>query len=66
MCNADTGALGQIWVEGRERPAIDFNTKHKCKNFDAILETAKKLQSPEGTRLLVRKQEGDIVVSEIP
>lgn len=37
MCNPDTGVLGQVWFD-RDDPAAfpDFNTKHKCKNFDDI------------------------------
>lgn len=37
MCNADTGVLGQVWFDQDSPTAFpDFNTKHKCKNFDAI------------------------------
>lgn len=37
MCNTDTGVLGQVWFD-RDSPTAfpDFNTKHKCKNFDDI------------------------------
>jgi hypothetical protein len=39
MCNADTGVLGQVWYNKDEPQAFpDFNTKHKCKNFEAIRE----------------------------
>lgn len=37
MCNADTGVLGQVWFDQDSPTAFpDFNTKHKCKNFDDI------------------------------
>lgn len=37
MCNADTGVLGQVWFDQNSPTAFpDFNTKHKCKNFDDI------------------------------
>ncbi|KAL8376467.1 hypothetical protein RB595_007522 [Gaeumannomyces hyphopodioides] len=47
MCNADTGLLGQVWYNPRNvTPFPDFNTKHRCKNFDAIREWAKGIQAP--------------------
>ncbi|KAJ0103755.1 hypothetical protein J7T55_001374 [Diaporthe amygdali] len=37
MCNADTGVLGQVWFDHESPTAFpDFNTRHKCKNFDDI------------------------------
>lgn len=37
MCNTDTGVLGQVWFDQESPTAFpDFNTKHKCKNFDDI------------------------------
>jgi hypothetical protein len=37
MCNIDTGVLGQVWVDKSAPNAFpDFNTRHKCKNFDDI------------------------------
>jgi len=47
MCNVDTGVLGQVWAN-REKPAAfpDFNTEHKCKNYDAVRQWAEKLQAP--------------------
>ncbi|KAI3393923.1 hypothetical protein diail_3485 [Diaporthe ilicicola] len=37
MCTADTGVLGQVWFDHESPTAFpDFNTKHKCKNFDDI------------------------------
>ena len=37
MCNPDTGVLGQVWFDQDSPTAFpDFNTKHKCKNFDDI------------------------------
>lgn len=37
MCNTDTGVLGQVWFDQESPTAFpDFNTKHKCKNFNDI------------------------------
>ncbi|KAM0330146.1 hypothetical protein ACHAQA_004319 [Verticillium albo-atrum] len=47
MCNVDTGVLGQVWAN-KDQPAAfpDFNTRHQCKNYDAVRKWAKKLQAP--------------------
>lgn len=47
MCNVDTGVLGQVWVNP-EKPAAfpDFNTQHKCKNYDAVRQWAGAHQAP--------------------
>ncbi|KLU84983.1 hypothetical protein MAPG_04017 [Magnaporthiopsis poae ATCC 64411] len=52
MCNVDTGLLGQVWYNPKNvTPFPDFNTKHKCKNFDAIREWAKGIQAPPQNEL---------------
>ena len=41
MCNIDTGVLGQVWTNPKAPEAFpDFNTQHKCKNYDAIKQWA--------------------------
>jgi hypothetical protein len=47
MCTADTGVLGQVWwnVE-KPTPFVDFNTQHRCKNFDALRQWAESRQLP--------------------
>ena len=45
MCNVDTGVLGQVWVNPEKPTAFpDFNTRHLCKNYNAVREWAGKLQ----------------------
>lgn len=45
MCNVDTGVLGQVWYNQTHPKAFpDFNTQHKCKNFDDIRDWAVALQ----------------------
>ncbi|TLS25891.1 hypothetical protein PpBr36_07589 [Pyricularia pennisetigena] len=47
MCNVDTGLLGQVWFDPQKPAAFpDFNTRHKCKNFDAVRQWAETLQAP--------------------
>jgi hypothetical protein len=45
MCNVDTGVLGQVWYDPNEPKAFpDFNTRHKCKNYDEVRKWAEELQ----------------------
>ncbi|KAL2889554.1 hypothetical protein HOO65_020096 [Ceratocystis lukuohia] len=47
MCNVDTGVLGQVWYnQSHPKPFPDFNTQHKCKNFDDIRDWAVGRQLP--------------------
>lgn len=50
------------------RCSVDFNTEHKCKNFDAIREWAKERQLPESVAedFLLPPEEGDRIFTEIP
>jgi Mycotoxin biosynthesis protein UstYa len=36
MCNADTGIITYEWVDGWLSPRPDYNTVHRCRNFDKI------------------------------
>ncbi|KAH8652299.1 hypothetical protein BX600DRAFT_516350 [Xylariales sp. PMI_506] len=47
MCNADTGVLGQVWVDPTSPQAFpDFLTQHKCKNFEDIRRWGEIHQAP--------------------
>lgn len=72
MCTVDTGLLGQVWWNP-EAPAafVDFNTEHKCKNYDAIRAWAEKRQLPPPEQgppdLLEPPKPGvDTILDEIP
>lgn len=48
MCIADTAVLGQVWWDKSEPKAfVDFNTQHKCKNFEAMRKWAEVRQLPD-------------------
>ncbi|KAJ5249034.1 hypothetical protein N7468_000485 [Penicillium chermesinum] len=48
MCAVDTGVLGQVWIYPEDpEPFINFNTQHKCKNFEEIRDWAEANQLPE-------------------
>ncbi|KAG8413451.1 hypothetical protein J3459_015397 [Metarhizium acridum] len=65
MCNVDTGVLGQVWANSEKPfPFPDFNTNHKCKNYDDVREWAMKLQRPPNDRIpadyLAKPRPGDV------
>lgn len=66
MCNADTGVLGQVWYDPADVRAFpDFQTHHKCKNFDDIKKWAVELQAPPPEELpedFMKGPEGDDVL----
>lgn len=48
MCNVDVGLLGQVWWNKASPQAYpDFNTQHKCRNFEGIRQWAEERQAPE-------------------
>ena len=66
MCTADTGFLGQIWIAGHE-PFVDFNTKHKCRHFEAIRQWAEYRQIRDlPPDYLAKPQPGDEIWPDIP
>ena len=37
MCDADVGVLTYYWDEKVSTPRANFNTQHKCRDFEAVL-----------------------------
>ncbi|TLD36224.1 tat pathway signal sequence [Venturia nashicola] len=67
MCTVDTGVLGQIWVYPENpEPFVDFNTKHTCKNFEAIRRWAEVRQLPESPPDDFLERPGGGIWGEIP
>ncbi|KAL3423001.1 tat pathway signal sequence [Phlyctema vagabunda] len=69
MCQPDTGLLGQVWWDPHAPKAfVDFNTDHKCKNFDAIKQWAEERQIPATVPMdfLQPPKIGDTVYEAIP
>lgn len=69
MCTVDVGVLGQVWVHpDNPEPFVDFNTKHRCRNFDAIRDWAEKNQLPESvpSDFLEPPKQGDRVYDAVP
>ncbi|KAG1856582.1 hypothetical protein C8R48DRAFT_299137 [Suillus tomentosus] len=38
MCKADTTMITWYWVQGHDAPQANFNTRHRCRNFEKILD----------------------------
>ena len=69
MCSVDVGVLGQVWVHpDHPEPFVDFNTEHKCRNFDEIRAWAQQNQLPETvpSDFLQPPKIGDRVYEAIP
>jgi hypothetical protein len=48
MCNVDIAVLGRVWWNKDSPIAFpDFNTDHKCRNYDAVRQWAEEHQVPE-------------------
>ncbi|QSZ36262.1 hypothetical protein DSL72_007388 [Monilinia vaccinii-corymbosi] len=66
MCQVDTGVLGQVWWDKSKPNAfVDFNTEHRCKNFDAIRQWAEERQLPASSPedFLQAPKESDVLES---
>ena len=69
MCQVDIGLLGQIWLYPQSPMAfVDFNTQHKCRNFEDIRRWAEQNQLPAQVPkdFLSPPKEGDRIYAEIP
>jgi hypothetical protein len=69
MCTVDVGVLGQVWIHPEAPEAyVDFNTQHKCRNFDSIRRWAEERQMPAEVPedWLEPPEQGDRVYEEIP
>lgn len=69
MCQPDTGVFGQIWWNPKAPKAfVDFNTEHKCKNYEAIRQWAEERQIPEKVEkdFLQHPESEDIIYEAIP
>lgn len=67
MCQPGTGVFGAYFIEDIGEPFVDFNTKHKCKNFDDlrdwVMEHQMTVEEFEQGKVLQRP--GDVVLSTI-
>ena len=69
MCTVDVGVLGQVWIHPDEPEAyVDFNTRHMCRDFEAIRSWAEERQMPEvvSQDWLQPPEVGDRIYEEMP
>ncbi|CDM30297.1 hypothetical protein DTO013E5_9278 [Penicillium roqueforti] len=69
MCTVDSGVLGQVWIYPENpEPYVDFNTQHRCKNFDAVRRWAEDNQLPQDppSDFLQPPSEGDRIYIQMP
>ncbi|KFY37250.1 hypothetical protein V494_04831 [Pseudogymnoascus sp. VKM F-4513 (FW-928)] len=69
MCAVDVGVMGQVWTFRKEPSAfVDFNTEHKCRDYEAVRKWAEERQLPEVVPpdFLVPPGAHDVVYEEIP
>jgi len=45
-CDADVGIIAHTWVSRRATPWPNFNTLHKCRNYDGVVKWSKKHNAP--------------------
>jgi hypothetical protein len=75
MCNPDVGVLGQVWwqpeSESKPSPFVDFNTKHRCRDYEGVRAWAEAHQLPpeeevDMSRFYQMPKAGEPVLAEIP
>lgn len=69
MCTVDIGVLGQVWIYPDQPEAyVDFNTRHMCRDFEAVRRWAEERQMRENVEedWLEPPRKGDRVYAEIP
>lgn len=50
MCDADVGVITYNWHPNHSYPVANFNTPHKCRAFDRVLDwsVARQAKTPDG------------------
>lgn len=75
MCNPDVGVLGQVWWQPETAadpiPFVDFNTRHRCRDYEAVRAWAEVHQLPpeeavDMSRFYEPPKPGDRVYAELP
>ncbi|KAL5420268.1 hypothetical protein PMIN03_000095 [Paraphaeosphaeria minitans] len=75
MCVPDIGVLGQVWYKldsmSQPMPFVDFNTEHRCRDFEGMRAWAERHQLPDERdvdleQLYRMPEPGAKIYSEIP
>lgn len=65
MCTFDTSVFGQWWVRDIG-PFVDFNTEHRCKNFEELSGWVRRHAHSKAEGNLVQLREGDKILPSVP
>ncbi|KAF2443712.1 hypothetical protein P171DRAFT_455564 [Karstenula rhodostoma CBS 690.94] len=75
MCVPDIGVLGQVWYKlesmPQPMPFVDFNTEHRCRDFESVRTWAERHQLPDESEVDLEHfyrmpEPGGRIYSEIP
>ena len=58
MCTADVTLITGVWVEGYPRLSADFNTQHKCRDYEALIEWNREQANRPESYAHLRKPDG--------
>lgn len=47
MCDSDVGLLTYYWDEEVNSPRANFNTRHRCRNFERVLQWSVEQAAPD-------------------
>lgn len=45
MCDADASLITYNWIKNHYAPKPNFNVQHQCRNYNHILDTARKFKA---------------------
>ena len=62
MCNADVGLIPMVWATNWTLPLPDFNTLHKCKNWDSAIDFARGRSLPQ--MKMWKPREGEKIIAD--
>ncbi|EXJ72558.1 uncharacterized protein A1O5_03704 [Cladophialophora psammophila CBS 110553] len=66
MCSSDTGLLPFVWVGNPPKQFPDFFREHKCRNFEPILEFAKRREVKALEHMKAVPHKGALILDDFP
>ena len=66
LYQSDTTTDHVLTIDLIDRAFVNFYNEHGCKNYDTIKRKAMQLQVAKDEELIVRLQDGDIRLAEMP
>ncbi|OAP65240.1 hypothetical protein AYL99_01212 [Fonsecaea erecta] len=66
MCSSDTGLLPFVWVGNPPKQFPDFFREHKCRNFEPILDFAKRREVKALEHMKAVPHKGALILDDFP